>query len=156
MANIIKLLVCSRISINIFSILLTSLGLVVSAQASIIQSATDSFNNLKPGNSVKLVDTPRRAGTKAFRHEISNSGERSEIGTPRVHHEGTYWYGWSFMHTGSIPGGKFTIVHQMFMGNRPANEWPCGGAGHKTTIRNGELLYYLQHSVSGGDLEWIY
>jgi hypothetical protein len=102
------------------------------------------------GNGVTVVDEPRRAGTKALRHSI-NGGNRSEVEDSRLV-DGTYWYGWSFRHpaTPAVPGGGWTILMQMFVGSRPASDWPCGGAGHKLVVRGGKLLFDLQHSTSGG------
>jgi hypothetical protein len=125
-----------------------------SAHAKIIREALDSFAGvMNPSTTnIKVVDSPRRAGSKAFRHEIPSGGTRAELGTPRVPPGSTNWYAWSFMHPSSpaIPSGKFTILMQMFMGNRPAGDWPCGGAGHKISAKDGRLEYHLQRSATGG------
>jgi hypothetical protein len=122
--------------------------------ASIIDSAIDSYGGLaadSPG--VTLVDSPIRAGIKGFRHEIVNTTERSELASARVNREGTYWYGWSVHPASSpaIPTGQFTILTQLFMGNRNADDWPCGGGGHKISIRDSKMAYDLQRSATGGD-----
>jgi hypothetical protein len=109
------------------------------------------FNGMGSEGSVSIVSSPRREGKGAFRHNVPNGGNRSELVVGRLP-LGTYWYGWSFMHPNSpgIPSGGWTILSQWFVGGRDASSWPCGGAGHKVTINGGALKFNLQHSTNGG------
>jgi hypothetical protein len=117
-----------------------------------IRSAIDGLNGAGTDGSVSVIDSPRRAGTKALRHNVPNGGNRAEALFGRVALGGTYWYGWSFRHPSSpgVPSGGWTILAQWFVGGRDANSWPCGGAGHKLTINSGTLKFNLQHSTTGG------
>jgi hypothetical protein len=124
------------------------------AQAGIIESAIDSsgFQHSTSGGTNSLVTSPVRAGSNAFKHYISAGGKRAEYECNRVSAGGTYWYGYSFYHPSSpaIPSSGHTITAQWFIGGRDASSWPCGGAGHKLGIKNGEVKFDLQYSTSGG------
>jgi hypothetical protein len=117
-----------------------------------IRECNIDSNNTGDEGGVTTVDSPRRAGSKGFRHSIPNGRKRAEFAGDRVAVGGTYWYGWSFMHPSSpgISTGGHTILSQWFIGNRPASSWPCGGAGHKVTINSNTLWFNLQHSTNGG------
>jgi hypothetical protein len=143
---------------NAYKILLAflfTISLSMQASAKIIEANIDS-NTTGDEGGVTVVDSPRRAGSKGFKHNVRSGGNRAEFGGDRVKVGGTYWYGWSFMHPSSpaIPSGGHTIVSQWFVGNRPASSWPCGGAGHKVGFENknlGNILKFdFQPSVSGG------
>lgn len=95
-------------------------------------------------NQLTRVDTPVRAGSSAFRHWVSTCGERSELAMARTEISGTYWYGWSmllpedFDHQGSNS-------HVMQMNTWPSprdGKFPCGGNGHKITIRSSGLMEF--------------
>jgi hypothetical protein len=152
-----------ELSINVRSkllgtigVLLIALSMATDSQAKILKAATDSLEGTQLSTQdgrISLVETPRRAGTHAFKHVITNSTERAEIGklSPpgRADSNVPYWYGWSFMHMSepAIPNGKFTIVMQMYQGHRDAGLWPCGGGGHKISVVNRELQYHLQYGT---------
>jgi hypothetical protein len=125
--------------------------LSIAIHAQQIEANIDS-NNTGDEGGVSIVDSPRRAGSKGFRHYVPSGSNRAEFAGNRVAVGKTYWYGWSFMHPSSpsIPSEGHTILSQWFVGNRPASDWPCGGAGHKVSARDGELVFNLQYSTSGG------
>jgi hypothetical protein len=135
----------------LFAVLFTVCFLSVASHARIIESNLDTNNTGDEGN-VSIVDSPRRAGSKGFKHSIPNGSKRAELSGNRVAKGGTYWYGWSFLHPSSpgIPSNGWTILSQWFIGDRPASSWPCGGAGHKISARDGQVVFNLQHSTSGG------
>jgi hypothetical protein len=130
------------------------------AQAGIILSATDSLSSMAhstDGGVNTVITSPIRAGSNAFKHEISAGGKRAEVDDNyRVPYNGTYWYGWSFYHPGTpgVASGGWTILNQWFIGGRDASMWPCGGGGHKFGVINQsgayKLKYDLQYSTSGG------
>jgi hypothetical protein len=143
-----------RLYSSITLVVLVTLLFSAPLDAKIIESNIDS-NNTGDEGGVSVVDSPRRAGSKGFKHNVKSGGNRAEFAGDRVKAGGTYWYGWSFMHPGNpdIPGGGHTIVSQWFVGGRPASSWPCGGAGHKVGFENkGQkiLKFDFQYSTSGG------
>jgi hypothetical protein len=150
----------SRILLTIIGAAFFSLMLVVDSQAKILKAVTDSFDGATRSapSRITLVETPRRAGTHAFKHVINNDTERAEIGgltDGRVGSGSTHWYGFSFMHMSepAIPSGDFTILMQHFQGDRSASAWPCGGGGHKLTLApDKQLQYHLQYQ-SGGSIK---
>jgi hypothetical protein len=139
--------------------LLSVCFLSIVANAAIIRSSTDSINmqhSTDGGTNTLVTTSPIRAGSAAFKHEIVNGGKRAEFEDTRVNVGGTYWYGWSFYHPSSpgVPSGGWSILNQWFIGNRPATDWPCGGAGHKLGVENQgagyKLKFDMQYSTSGG------
>jgi hypothetical protein len=141
---------------------LFSVVLVANSHAKILKTVADSLEGTQLSTQdgrISLVETPRRAGTHAFKHVITNTTERAEIGkltNGRADNGGTYWYGFSFMHMSDppIPSGKFTILMQMYQGHRDASLWPCGGGGHKLTVApDRNLQYHLQYEGGGGSIK---
>jgi hypothetical protein len=130
--------------------------LSAAAYAGIIESATESKNGMQDsistGASNTVVTSPVRAGTNSFKHYIPSGGKRAEFEGNRVSVGGTYWYGWSFYHPSSpaLPSSGHTIVSQWFVGGRDANMWPCGGAGHKVSVKTTGVTFDFQYSTSGG------
>ncbi len=126
----------------------------------IIESVTESvkeargreFVKSKGGpecNELMEVSSPTRAGKTAFKHWVSQCGERSELAMARTEIGGTYWYGWSMF----IPADydhreHYTIVMQLATWPSPRNgEFPCSGNGHKISITDsGNLRYDLQRA----------
>jgi hypothetical protein len=155
----IRLTFLSRIFMAPITVALLFVLFAGSAEAKILLEVADAFGpaQLSDPNKISLVQTPRRAGTHAFKHAINNNGNRAEIGklSPpgRAKAGETYWYAYSFMHMSSpaIPNGKFTILMQQFQGERNASLWPCGGGGHKISLApNRVLQYHLQYQSGGG------
>ncbi len=109
------------------------------------------------GTSVSETQEQVRAGNVAFKHTVSNSGERAEINLRKVGIGDTRWYGWSmFVPADYSPDGLGLIVHQhtLYPPKEGRNLRPiCGAAGHHLTIGgDGSLSYALQHQ-GGSDTE---
>ena len=109
------------------------------------------------GTSVSETQEQVRAGNVAFKHTVSNSGERAEINLRKVDIGDTRWYGWSmYVPADYTPDGLGLIVHQhtLYPPKEGRNLRPvCGAAGHHLTIgSDGGLSYALQHQ-GGSDTE---
>jgi hypothetical protein len=148
-------LLIGRMRLTILGVISLYLLLATNSQARILKTVADSFEGVSREGTITLVETPRRGGTHAFKHTISNSGERAELdglSNGRVSSGSTRWYGYSFMHMSepAIPSGDFTILMQHFQGQRDAGLWPCGGGGHKITVAPEKVLqYHLQYQGGG-------
>jgi hypothetical protein len=135
----------------------------ISSQADVIESATESFTGSRQGD-VTLVSSPVRAGSRAFRHSISNTQERAEFEMGKnTRIGGTYWYGLSYFlpsnfPTGSGIDGGFTLIAQ-FAAYPSANNWPCRGVGSHILLGSGEgrgqagkMTFVLQKRPEGGSV----
>ncbi|MHC4541331.1 MAG: hypothetical protein ACYS74_16385, partial [Planctomycetota bacterium] len=72
---------------------------IIEAVTEDIQEARgQEFKGSKGGpqnNTLTNTDSPVRVGKRAFKHWVSQKGERSELAMSRTEIGGTYWYGWS-------------------------------------------------------------
>jgi enterochelin esterase-like enzyme len=106
-------------------------------------------------NQLANTAAPVRSGKVAFKHLVTNRGERSELAMARTEIGGTYWYGWSMMlpedfdHTGSK-----TIVMQLASYPTPRNgKFPCNANGPFLHIdAEGKLVLHLQHAGDDRDM----
>lgn len=97
-------------------------------------------------NKLTEVNHPVRAGKTAFRHWVSQCGERSELAMTKTEIGKTYWYGWSmYLPEDFDYQDHATIVMQMASWSSPRDgEFPCSGNGHKISIStSGEIIYDL-------------
>lgn len=138
----------------------------VFAREHIIEAVTENiqeargqeFKGSKGGpknNKLTNADSPVRDGKTAFKHWVSQKGERSELAMSRTEIGGIYWYGWSmylpkeFDHRGSN-----TIVMQLATWPTPRNgKFPCSANGPYMHIQaNGKLVFHLQHKGDKNDM----
>lgn len=136
------------------------------SQGGIIDLCTENINEARgqeyvkskggpDNNKLTNIDSPVRAGKRAFKHWVNNKGERAELAMKRTEIGGIYWYGWSML----LPEhfdykGSNTIVMQLATWPTPRNgRFPCNANGPFMQVnKNGKLIFYLQHNGDDRDM----
>jgi hypothetical protein len=89
----------------------------------------------------RSVSSPVRAGKVAYKHQITNTGERDEFEFRKTDLHGTYWLGHSYFLPEDFPEGEgkngFTLISQ-YAAYPSANKWPCRGVGSHLLLGSGE------------------
>jgi hypothetical protein len=117
------------------------------AEAKILGEVSEHHNK-------RSIASPVRSGKVAYKHEVTNSGERDEYEFRKTDIGGTYWYGFSYYFTESITKSSgFTIINQIgaYPSNRANGSFPCGGIGSKMSVRDGSIMFDFQYSGGGNN-----
>jgi hypothetical protein len=147
-------------------VLLVALSPAAPAQAEIIESVTEDISTARgreadrskggpSHNKLTSTTSPVRLGKTAFKHWVSNRGERSELAMRRTEIGGTYWYGWSmFLPDDFDHRGSDTIVMQLASWPTPRNgRFPHSANGPYLEIQpSGRLIMHLQHRGEDKDM----
>jgi hypothetical protein len=147
-------------------VLLAAIVPSAAAQAEIIESVTEEISSARgreadrskggpAHNQLTTTISPVRAGKAAFKHWVSDRGERSELAMRRTEIGGTYWYGWSmFLPDDFDHRGSDTIVMQLASWPTPRNgRFPHSANGPYLEIQpDGRLIMHLQHAGDDRDM----
>jgi hypothetical protein len=142
-----------RLSLIAIFCFITILNVPISKAALVEIQADQPVSNINNCASRVSVDSPVRAGTLAYKHEVKNCGERSEFEKKDTEIGGTYWYGFSYFFPTDerlFPSNNWTIVAQ-FGAYPSVNPHPCGGIGSKISAgRDGKMQMDFQRSNGSG------
>lgn len=92
------------------------------------------------------------AGRDGFRHTLGSSDERAEFSFAKTEIGADYTYRWSlYFDPDHQESAGADIVAQWAAYPTPLNgNFPCGGVGHRLSVKDGGLRFDLQHPSNAG------
>lgn len=128
-------------------------GAATSSAATPAGELIDDMSKRKDEGTGSRISATTVAGRKAFKHTLTGSDKRAEFAFAKTDIGVDYTYRWSmYFPPGEKESAGADIVAQWAAHPTPLNgRFPCGGVGHRLSVKNGGLRFDLQRpSRTGG------